>query len=289
MQEPRRKAFTLIELLVVIAIIAILIALLVPAVQKVREAAARTQCVNNLKQMGLAVHATHDAFKKLPPARLADPFATWCVLLLPYLDQGPLYSKWDITQNYYNQPTTFDVNAQVPVYLCPTRRSAPQLGQLAEDNAAGRKGALGDYAVAASDNNTDYGTATARGSMILGFINGTQWESRVKIAHVTDGLSNTIFIGEKHIRFGFIANIAGDRTLWNGDSVDVFSRAAGPGLGIVAKLDTATNQRFGSYHPGFCNFLFGDGTVRSLPVDTPEALLSLLVVKDDGMPIPAFN
>src|SRR5690242_8140908 len=102
----KRTAFTLIELLVVIAIIAILIALLVPAVQKVREAASRTQCINNLKQIGVALHGFHDANKRLPPGSANDmaPFGTnggaqwgssWMVYILPYIDQGPLYSKWD--------------------------------------------------------------------------------------------------------------------------------------------------------------------------------------------------
>src|SRR6202007_443244 len=98
---PRpRSAFTLIELLVVIAIIAILIALLVPAVQKVRAAAARTQCTNNLKQMGIAIHTYHDANKHMPPACLKEAIQDngasyktmfWSGLILPYIDQGPLW------------------------------------------------------------------------------------------------------------------------------------------------------------------------------------------------------
>src|SRR5438552_8607521 len=97
-QNTLRRAFTLIELLVVIAIIAILIALLVPAVQKVREAAARTQCINNIKQIGLALHAYHDVKKKLPPGGMTVPNAgatteaglSFHVLILPYIDQGNL-------------------------------------------------------------------------------------------------------------------------------------------------------------------------------------------------------
>ena len=101
-----RRGFTLIELLVVIAIIAILIALLVPAVQKVREAAARTQCVNNLKNVALGMHNYHDVYKKLPygegPGNPADPittrrgccWGTWQTLLLPYIDQAPMFALY---------------------------------------------------------------------------------------------------------------------------------------------------------------------------------------------------
>src|SRR5262245_31707924 len=96
------RAFTLIELLVVIAIIAILIGLLVPAVQQVREAANRSTCQNNLKQLGLAVHNYHDTYKKLPPTRLnRDGCPTWCVLILPFIEQNPLYNQWNLQPGSY--------------------------------------------------------------------------------------------------------------------------------------------------------------------------------------------
>src|SRR5262245_5102981 len=92
--------FTLIELLVVIAIIGVLLALLMPAVQKVREAANRTQCANNLKQLGLAVHSFHGVTNTLPPDRLANEWPTWAVLLLPYLEQDNAYRLWDLRCRY---------------------------------------------------------------------------------------------------------------------------------------------------------------------------------------------
>src|SRR5881275_1153626 len=92
-----RLGFTLIEMLVVLAIISILVGLLLPAVQKAREAAARTSCGNNLHQLGLAMHHYHDFYKQLPPTRLWRASATWAVLILPFVEQDNLYKQWDLT------------------------------------------------------------------------------------------------------------------------------------------------------------------------------------------------
>src|SRR5882757_460139 len=132
----RQSAFTLIELLVVIAIIAILIALLVPAVQKVREAAARTQCINNLKNMGLAFHGYHDIKKALPPGATGGGSivggypdspggwgSSWMVYLLPHIEQQSIFTKWDWTSHsgYVNANNrALTTGLSLALYRCPS-------------------------------------------------------------------------------------------------------------------------------------------------------------------------
>jgi prepilin-type N-terminal cleavage/methylation domain-containing protein len=132
----RRGGFSLVELLVVIAVIAILVGLLLPAVQAAREAAARTQCANNLHQIALAMHLYHDQYKHLPPSRLRNNEGpSWAWLILPNLEQQNLYNLWPAGEPYpgvvLGQPITSTelgaaaeiLNSAVPVYFCPSRRA----------------------------------------------------------------------------------------------------------------------------------------------------------------------
>jgi prepilin-type N-terminal cleavage/methylation domain-containing protein len=120
-RPQRRRGFTLVELLVVIAIIGVLVALLLPAVQAAREAARRTQCQNNLKQIGLAVQNYHDARRELPPSRVADGQQTWLALILDYMEQAGVKKLWNPQLGcYYDQALTTR-NASVDAMFCPSQ------------------------------------------------------------------------------------------------------------------------------------------------------------------------
>lgn len=157
MRAPNRRmscmGFTLVELLVVIAIIGVLVSLTLPAVQWAREAANRTECANNLKQMALAMHQYEYDFKTLPPSRILLPdllsSGSWAVLILPYMEQGSLYKEWKLDLPYYKQSETAR-KSLVPSYFCPSRRSHDTAGYSTagdyNDKGVQIEGALGDYA-----------------------------------------------------------------------------------------------------------------------------------------------
>ena len=192
-----RGAFTLIELLVVIAIIAVLIGLLLPAVQKVREAANRISCASNLKQIGMAIQNYHNDHKTLPPSRIGPQYATWFVLILPYVEQDNLAAQWNMSQTYYLQSPAVQTQS-VKLFYCPSRRSPPQLSTQYEISSTGipdsqqHPGALGDYACCGGTfYNAIVDAPQCGGAMCQ--------TTTTSLTSITDGTSNTILVGEKHV------------------------------------------------------------------------------------------
>jgi prepilin-type N-terminal cleavage/methylation domain-containing protein len=302
--SSRPQGFTLIELLVVIAIIAVLIGLLLPAVQKVREAANRLQSSNNLKQIGLACHNYYTTHRKLPYARSGGGQSrhTWAVLILPYLEQDNVYQMWTtpipgVTQDNGLNPMTDPAmqvarEAQIKTFLCPSRRSTPQLNDVDGPGPSTVMGSASDYAGCTGDGSA---LGDLESGMIPAIVSGSIHTRGVTFAQVRDGLSNTLLIGEKHVPEASFGDPTSDGIIWSGGERGAFIRRAGRAepdgtpYPLAFSTTTAYGYQFGSDHPGVVQFVFGDGSVRALRTSIPVSTLGLLANRADGQVIPDYD
>jgi prepilin-type N-terminal cleavage/methylation domain-containing protein len=291
--RERRSGFTLIELLVVIAVISILMGLLLPAVQKTREAANRAKCLNNLKQIGLAVHLYENTRGHLPPSRLRGEVQTWAWLILPQLEQENLYRKWPEGGPTIDALVSPDfLNTPVPVYFCPSRRAPGQHTARAFSQAGACQlptsvgGAVADYAAATGTTGDDGADGFGRLVAAVPPTGAFVALRGIRVAEITDGLSHTFLVGEKHIPSDQYATNPWDCNTYDAHNVICSTRPAGPGFPLT-QAPADPRVLFGGPHPGICLFAFADGGVRPVRTSISEYALGLLSHRSDGQPAPS--
>lgn len=271
-----RDGFSLIELLVVIAIIAVLMALLVPAVQQVREAAARTQCRNNLKQLGLALHGYHDRAKKFPPGYVSGidaagqdtrPGWGWCAALLDDLEQSSLKQQIPFGRSIHDPASAFVRAQSIPVLLCPS------------DDTIGTFAPKGSATVIAHANYVGiFGTGEIEDRPGAG--DGIFYRnSQTRIASIRDGTSNTLLIGERCsdlLRSSWVGALPG---VEEGQAICLGSADHPP------NHPAGHPEDFWSRHRGGVNFLFADGSVRNVGNSVPAATFRALATRAGCEPV----
>jgi prepilin-type N-terminal cleavage/methylation domain-containing protein/prepilin-type processing-associated H-X9-DG protein len=324
--RARLRAFTLIELLVVIAIIAILVALLLPAVQQAREAARRTGCRNNLHQISLALHNYHEVYRVFPKGGYGGGLSTpaqydtanargcrlmsWGTALLPYLDQGPLFNRWDQNQWYLQGTNQALAQTMLPVYLCPTsplpplRANGDNLTSTPEYARSDYAGNYGERAVRchpqlscpntyAELNDT---SGQPRGTMMLQPL-ATSRSLNIGIGDIRDGTSNTIMIGEApnaiHGLWAGHKNVMDQSAPLNARLATsspwqscVISAAQASSAGKLG-CDVGS-QDFHSYHTGGAHFAFADGSARFCNENVDLKLFAALFSRAGGEIIGEF-
>ncbi len=281
----RPFGFTLIELLVVIAIIAILIALLVPAVQKVRESASRTQCSNNMKQLGLALHNYYDNNKSFPPSRTTvSPMHSWSAFILPYIEQKAAFDLYDVKKNWNDTANYSAVRTTLSVFNCPSVPAGKRF-----DNSITAAPACGDYGVISAVhpfvcvncfgfNPTDEHHDTR-------IVGALQKDKKTRFVEIQDGTSNTLLLAEdagRPARYNQLSKeIAGavqKEGGWADPGANFSIDGSNPDGSIPGPnaINSSNDSEVFAFHAGGANVVFADGSVRFLYSTVDLCLLAAL-------------
>lgn len=320
MRREKRRAFTLIELLVVIAIIAILIALLLPAVQQAREAARRTQCKNNLKQIGLALHNYESTSSCFPSgsnfATAWDRIPNWRLHIFPYLEQANLYSRMDFNLSFSglvtNANTTALQNNKIASYICPSSTLDPNadssVGTTYNNNLrtqipmyVGISGATPDVAARTVGSASNYGGFYTNNGMLL-------HNQQTRMRDAVDGTSNVMMVAEqsgrvgtRDMRAGYYGGYTGTNfpnpvsgtnpngaDSWSSGLTGVQYRINSPTMAGGSDNPWDANTVINSFHVGGIHGLLGDGSVRFVSDNVDMGILRNLCSREDGVPLGEF-
>jgi prepilin-type N-terminal cleavage/methylation domain-containing protein len=291
-ENPR--GFTLVELLVVIAIIGVLVALLLPAIQAAREAARRSECMNHLKQIGLAIQTHHDAKKHFPTGRNGrdQRSVSWAYYILPQIEEPALYDAFRNGMPVDDPQNALTMRTPIQIYACPSRRP-PAADRNFDNNdeapTAEMRGVatLGDYAANAGlEEDTgleaeDWLDPQTRKIIDISLAGPIYTGSSINARRVIDGLSKTLAVGEKHIRpvqsdwpEEMVHFRQGDNAILGGDSIFTIFRCSEDGL--ATGPEDESEKKFGGVHPGVTLFVYLDGHTAGLSNDTDVDTLKAL-------------
>lgn len=295
--EPRvRAAFTLIELLVVIAIIAVMVGLLIPAINSARAAARRVQCVNNLRQIGVATNNYESAFRTLPPPKAGPQFenrGSTLVLLLPYLEENQRFENYDLSKTVDDPQNAAITQGIVPTYLCPQMR----LPRVVPDLECGELLGPSSYVISSR---TKYSNHMKLDGAFKNPTRSGRYNLQTK--HIRDGLSKTILVGE--VNYGHQDYVWsdcsskngqsrwGDTTWANGYWFFAWGHISADLPSLFNNSDVFASPHsarvFRSDHTGGVNFVMLDSSVRFMPDDTDPEIRAALVTRSGRESLPDY-